>query len=100
MDSIFEKQAADKTKDLPVLPRSPLFLDSTKLEPHQNEGVRWLVDVEHRPPRNPNSASRLLRDGRSVVCYDLLYSKQIPTLYNPVRGSVLGDGKCTVTSLA
>ena len=100
MDNIFEKQAADKTKDLPILPRSPLFLDSTKLEPHQNEGVRWLADVERHPRHNPNSASKLLKDGRSMLCYDLLYSKQIPTLYHPVRGSVLGDGKYTLTSLA
>ena len=92
LEAVFEKQAEEGVKELPVLPNKPAeLLDTTELKPFQNEAVRWMVNMERNPKENPNSACIMHKDGVTKY-YDLNDACTLPGPYRKAKGFILADG--------
>ena len=91
MDRYFDHQSKDKLKMLPRYCQPSEFKTTTKLLPHQKDGVRWLKSQENQPHPNPFQLDRTLANG-TVAYYDRFYRSKLGQPYPPVKGAVLADG--------
>ena len=81
-----------------VSPKLPAFVrpaglkESTKLHPHQEDGIRYLLENEVNPKPNPFYRQKTLKDGTEAF-YDLSTNRRLLRPHGPTKGSILADGK-------
>ena len=92
MDVLFDKQAVEKLKFLPPFSPPKQFKKTTKLFPHQKQGISWLVQQECNPPANPFVFHKTsIKTGNTIIC-DRLTRKKLQQHHAPVNGAILADG--------
>lgn len=91
MDRYFDSAVHLQLKNLPAYHNPGGFKRSTKLLPHQKDGVRWLLHQENDPPMNPFYREVQKQDG-TLSYRDRFTGRGLEQPYSPVKGAVLADG--------
>lgn len=90
MDKLFEKQTEEQLEGLADFVKPIGLKDTTNPFPHQEDGIRWLVQQEKNPKPNPFVRERTLKSGEKAL-YCRLSRGRLRSPHEPSKGSILAD---------